>query len=181
MKNYIEEVAKNYNINNGEKFTFDNFEHICFINEFYELECETLSPHQRDALLLGVMLGKRIPVKIKPKTLTEKLKEQGYGYAINIHADNGAEYVNVNNSIFNALLKMGAMYLTESDCKREMYRRELEFEMQEWARENDCLGDAGHMSIQPYNGFNVCVKDFGFNERLKGVFNEKVDKYYNFT
>ena len=118
--------------------------------------------------------------KIKPKTLMEQLKEQGFGYAINIHAESGVEYVNVNNSIFNALLKMGAMYLTESDCKREMYRRELEFEMQEWARENDCLSTvSAHLDCQIFKMFNVYVRTIEKCNEAKTIFNGKAGKYYN--
>jgi len=178
MKNYIEMFMRDNDLKLGEKFRAND--KIVYFDDFYSLR--TYDGKLEGVVFMGILQGNYEIEKIKPKTLMEQLKEQGFGYLIQVQ---GA-ITNVTNSdfvdgVYDKMIMQCNVFLTKSEAEREIYRRELEFEMQEWAREHDCLCGAGHMSIQPYNGFNVCVKNFGFNERLKGVFNEKVDKYYNWN
>lgn len=180
MKNYIEEAMKNINLKVNQEFTFDDFEHICWINEFFELECKTLSTAQRDALLLGIMIGKRIPILIKPKTLMGQLKEQGFGYFIMSDGYIEILLTDETSDYFEQCLKMGGIFLTQSEAEREVYRRKLEFEMQEWSRENDCLSTSSpHLDCQIFKMFNVYVRTFDDELKAKSIFNKKAGKYYD--
>jgi len=199
MKNYIEEYMKDNGLNKNETYLFKNY--FDKDGNMHELniifgECYDITVNNDFAsgeVYRQILKGVAIIEKIKPKTLMEQLKEQGFGYAINIHAESGVEYainihaesgveyVNVNNSIFNALLKMGAMYLTESDCKREIYRRELKFEIEEYCRKNDIdfrqTGSGFQMSES--NDLNIILNNASDNKVVSEQFKDKISKCMN--
>ena len=187
MKNYIEEFMKNNGFNKNETYLFKNYfdkdgnmhELNIRFGEGYDITVN--NGFASGEVYRQILKGVAIIEKIKPKTLMEQLKEQGFGYAINIHAESGVEYVNVNNSIFNALLKMGAMYLTESDCKREIYRRELKFEIEEYCRKNDIdfrqTGSGFQMSES--NDLNIILNNASDNKVVSEQFKDKISKCMN--
>ena len=77
-------------------------------------------------------------IKHKPKTLVEQLREQDKGYLVN---QEGFiyKYTGLQRCILELekQIKQGNMKLTRADAEKEVYRRLLEFEMQEWAREHN--------------------------------------------
>ena len=122
--------------------------------------------------------------KIKPKTLVEQLKEQGFGWELDSYGDveetcfDEEEFE--NDSTLLQIINQGNVFLTKSEAEREAYRRKLEFEMQEWARENDCLSTvSAHLDCQIFKMFNVYVRTIEKCNEAKTIFNGKAGKYYN--
>ena len=118
--------------------------------------------------------------KIKPKTLMEQLKEQGFGWELG--KSGIVRKVPLASMMVDSFeydrAKQGNCFLTESEAEREAYRRKLEFEMQEWARERDCLGNI--LNYYPWRDFRVSLKGTEeFKKVFESVFSEKVDKYYD--
>lgn len=197
MKNYIEEFLKDnglkinvpYELSGGlhNPYEFNQakqlldcrgeyafYETICLLNGTYKIE------------------------KIKPKTLIKQLKEQGYCFFI-VYSSTVHNYIiqkiNIfklgdsvsedffydNDEAFVKHCEMGFLFLTKSEAERELYRRKLEFEMQEWARENDCL--SGNDCLNPYeqvfNGLNVYVKK-DYIQDMRSAFGGKYDVWINY-
>jgi hypothetical protein len=184
-KNYIEEWMRDNNLefNINYKFIKGMFVVYGCINTGYCL-CRDESKDMSCWSEINwneIMLGKWEIEKIKPKTLMEQLKEQGYGYLIQVQG----EITNVTNSdfahgVYDKMIMQCNIFLTESEAKREAYRRKLEFEMQEWARENDCLGSFAD-GVLAFRGLNVYItRDTKIQvDDCQEKFIDKYDKYYN--
>lgn len=99
-------------------------------------------------------------IKTKAKTLYGKLKQQGYGWFI--FYDGSISKLMFDYCHFKGYMRQGLIFSNKSDAERELHRRKLEFEMQEFAREhNECEIDWGDFSEEK------CSIYYHFNE--KGV------------
>ena len=118
--------------------------------------------------------------KIKPKgkTLVEQVREQGKYYYINAHGEVD------NNTTFNRFhARVGNIFLTQSDAEKEVYRRKLEFEMQEWAKEHNegdiDWGDFSEEKCSIYYHFNEKEVDCCSNWEYKN--SADFDVYFTST
>ena len=147
MKNYIEEFMKNNGFNKNETYLFKNYfdkdgnmhELNIRFGEGYDITVN--NDFASGEVYRQILKGVAIIEKIKPKTLMEQLKEQGYGWSINCMDDINVSKICDTSDLFYPLMTIGDLHLTRNDALRERYRLKLEFEMREWARENDCLCD----------------------------------------
>lgn len=178
-KNYIEEFMKDNDLSIREIFLFCETVEV-YINENLEL-VNNKNNEILQSQMLGIMKGLAKIEKIKPKTLMEQLKEQGFGYAIN--TDGSITKRCYNDLKYLGYLGNGDVFLTETEAEREAYRKKLEFEMKEWARENDCLGDS-YYAINPFAAFLCHIKEPAGEQskadEFREKFSKKVNEYYNF-
>jgi len=198
MKNYIEMFMNDNNLKAGEKFNLKDYPfNPCVIND----EFDFINEHKckDSATMHDLMLGFYEIEKIKPKTLMEQLKEQGFGWVIAcdyLNSITTVEKINLcenyeeeemqlgvtyldKDSLMHHLI-MGLIYLTESEAEREAYRRKLEFDMQEWARENECLDENGNGYIIS-NCFRIILTKYEWVNKIKKTFRDKLEKYYNWN
>ena len=146
-----------------------------------------------------ILTGEAKIEKIKPKTLTEQLKEQGYGYVIN---SCGVIDCIPTKSLRIDRVELGSVKLTESEAEREVHFRKLKHDIQEFARERDCIGEK-HIYAITYNladdevvkstnkgngGQCILPKLFeaSFDTEEKALecimnFSERIRKYYNWN
>jgi len=173
--NYIEKFMQDKGLKCMERFKVN--ERIVYFDNFFSLRTD--DEKLEGIIFMGLLQGNCKIEKIKPKTLMEKLKEQGEGYAL--HADGTITLRHYEDLDYFGYLTNNNAFLTKSEAKKEAYRRQLEFEMNEWPRENKCLADCfGEMVFQGFNVYihlNKYTKD---NLRVvRNIFSDKVDKYYN--
>lgn len=185
MKNYIEEIMKDNDLIENEVFLVGSIDlgYRTKFTEFYfsqgMLYYNDNSGIANGHAVLSLFNGRNRIEKIKPKTLMEHLKKQGDGWIAWYDGDT-VKRSTLGDDLALAM-QQGNVFLSKSEAEREVYRRKLEFEMQEWARENDCLGTDVIHDMNVYAGFNVFVKKelWDKGNELAEIFKEKTQKYYN--
>jgi hypothetical protein len=178
-KNYIEEWLKDNDLSIDESFNVEEFtRNPYFIDEGYRLRSrkEPLLQISGDNLVM-ILTGEFKIEKIKPKTLMEQLNEQGYGWVLSSSGEINKAYYGWE--FWGNCIRNGNLYPTQSEAEREVYRRRLEFEMQEWARENDCLGEKENETFLLFAGFLVHINRGEKTNEMYERFKEKTQKYYN--
>lgn len=125
--------------------------------------------------LFNLLEGKCTIGKIEPQTIKETLKQQNFGYLINL--DSTITRVESPTETYEEWLIH--IFPTKRKAEQEVHRRDLEYEMKEWARLRGWLGD---FCLNPYElvfkGLNVYVKP-EFVQEARSTFGGQYDTLVN--
>lgn len=183
-KNYIEQFMDDNDLKNKESFNIKAMNDNPYYFNNYRLYNKFGS--SCDAGLSNLLQGDVFEIeKIKTKTLMQQLMLQGYGWLVTSFGK--VDKVQNNEPTYKIYLyqwaKQGNIFLNKSDAEKKAFYRELKFDIEEWAREHDCLGLANEdtTTYSFHSPFNIIItKEKEYND-LRGLFKDRINKYYNWN
>ena len=169
-----------HGIHEGQEFRIKlpeprNTERIVFIRD-NTMRC-SIDKHAITTYWWAVLSGEAEIEIPKAKTLRGQIEQQGHYWLLDYDGQISKQHF---QEIEEEELTQGNAFLTESDAKREEFRRNLEFRVKEWLRERDCLSGYTGWTIKRY--LNILMIDGSDTISIADVhekFKDDYDKYEN--